>query len=309
MLNIERCRRGNLDCRSLNDDQLISPLGVARYGGHSENFGDEDSDWNEINDGGFSSVILSSLKQTGKTPAESCVSLDKVLSKYGGANNSNPEIEKAQYKIWDDLKAKYSKQKKCDACTADTWATAVGKEDLNLPPDDSGKPRSLSAFSQDSYGKALYELLYPKKCSQPENLIEFGKNYAVKEYPQASTKSSYTDLISKVAEVLTAEPKHPIGIDFCSMEKYKVGDKCNELHSVVITGFRRYCVSSVKVSAKGSVVPSKDCPNGEAFDLKIQNSWGASWQKANNDGWIDAKALLDSTGYKEKSLTWIEDVK
>ncbi|VFS56335.1 Uncharacterised protein [Raoultella planticola] len=41
--------------------------------------------------------------------------------------------------------------------------------------------------------------------------------------------------------------------------------------------------------------------------LKVINSWGDSWQKEVNDGWVQAKPLLDSTHYAEYMMGWLSD--
>ena len=62
------------------------------------------------------------------------------------------------------------------------------------------------------------------------------------------------------------------------------------MHALVITGIRKMC------NIKGNCVQS----------LKLQNSWGIAWQKAHDDGWVDAKIFLDRTFYEPFSISWFQ---
>ena len=79
------------------------------------------------------------------------------------------------------------------------------------------------------------------------------------------------------------------------------GDECKSVHSVVISGYKKVCTKDSKPVCK------------DVF--KIHNSWGAEWQRMNNDGWVDADAFTQNTSkdnkgdkyrYPSASVIWLE---
>ncbi|MGG1928988.1 hypothetical protein ABFY58_23680 [Enterobacter soli] len=84
----------------------------------------------------------------------------------------------------------------------------------------------------------------------------------------------------------------PIALSGICMDKKMRGKSCNNAHAVVISGFKTLCDK-----------------NNHCLDvLKVVNSWGDAWQRENNDGWLEAKPLLDSTRYQTATLTWFTDL-
>jgi C1A family cysteine protease len=155
----------------------------------------------------------------------------------------------------------------------------------------------MSSFSKDSLDIALNSLLYPKKCS--DNLVEFDRSMKVKVYPEkdygldkVNQNKGYEAFVTKMKEVMGGEVPHPVIMGFCALDKPTKACQDGQ-HAVVLAGYREYCDDGKPKKCK--------------YEVKAGNSWGESWQKGHNDGWIDAKTLFDRTFYGEASMLWLED--
>ena len=81
-------------------------------------------------------------------------------------------------------------------------------------------------------------------------------------------------------------------ISFCAQ---KVAANCTGSHVAVVSGYKKMCKE-----------------NNQCVDmLKIHNSYGKTWQKANNNGWVVADDILSALigGSKNKidkaRMSWI----
>lgn len=299
LLDSEYCRVNNVsNCKELPLNKSVSSLGMSRYGNKKDAdvYIDERMKSMDLY-GGSSYMAVNAAIRIGGAPSEECISLDKVLSKIG----SSGEMEVAQERIWDKLKATYFDIKKtqCAECTSDVYSSANEiNDDLNLkePVDQS---KLLSSFSKDSLDSALNSLLYPKECS--DKLVPVDKKMKMVLFPDKASPlnakgkiDGFNSYMAKIKSVVGGKPAHPMVVNFCGIDNPPAKPGCaNGGHSVVIAGFREYC----------SDTSTKNCE----YELKVVNSWGESWQQSKNDGWIDARSLLDRTYYDKNSMFWLED--
>jgi len=113
--------------------------------------------------------------------------------------------------------------------------------------------------------------------------------------------TNYEGLLNKIKSKLIQE--FPVILSFCAREIYdaeeykadfyeKKYSYCSgEGHAVVVHGYKQIC----------------DSKNVCRDTLRIQNSWGQSWQDHNSNGWVDAQTLLDRTSYVRPQIAvWIE---
>ncbi|MFM6929618.1 MAG: hypothetical protein ACKOX6_14205 [Bdellovibrio sp.] len=297
LLTAENCRSQKTDCAHISEKDIFSPLDLAQFGGAIN--GDKASPYSyEIREGGnIGNVTQRIAMDLGYSVSEDCQSLDKVLSKIGGAK----EGAQIQAAVWKNLKAKYDGfKKKCPTCTADSYSTGgndqadelskfVKDQNLNIKKTNQ---EVLSAFAQDSYERFLYDLLTPAECRRTSRAAVFMNQGKVKVdfYPE-NGKGNYDEMMKNIKTVLGTG--RPLGLGNVCLAKVVTKDCTDESHAVVIAGYRKVCNQK------------NECRDS----LKVINSWGQSWQDKNNDGWLDAKALLDSTTYQNWSLSWFVDKK
>ncbi|MBD8081304.1 hypothetical protein [Chryseobacterium caseinilyticum] len=129
------------------------------------------------------------------------------------------------------------------------------------------------ALSKDSYDKFLYSLFFDG-CSM-EN---FPSGFSAVAFPLDQPNINPANVKEQVIKGL--KQGRPVLFPYLCISG-NTGDKCNEGHSLVISGYKKVCESDKNTNCK------------DVF--KLHNSWGAEWQKVNNDGWVDADALTKNT--------------
>nr|BFD61395.1 hypothetical protein BdHM001_00760 [Bdellovibrio sp. HM001] len=295
------------DCASMSDDQKVSPIDLARFSVNLSE--DKDSrdrySYEGLKEGGSAALALYNAKNTQHNARESCAPFDHLVAKTKDPNEAQ-KIELAMWKKFQDSYETYKKKsKECVACGLE-YATAKSqelKDQFNLK---TSNQEILQAFAQDTYNKFLDTLLVPEKCWEWRDAIELNGGWGLKTYPQVGEKSDYNQMLAMIKKNLAN--KRPMAFAFCTQEPLTVKSikECNEAknasgtitgfgHEVVIKGYRRVC----KVNAGKT---TKECYDA----VQVQNSWGQSWQNENDDGWVDAKQLLDRSFYEKQTLTWLE---
>lgn len=307
LIDEANCKYKNIsDCSNVPDQDKISPLDMSRFSRKLPSDSDQKDrfSYEGLQEGGSAAFALYNGAFEAKSIVrESCAPFDQVVSKISDAGKAR-EIEQA---MWEKFKNSYesyrNKKVECEQCALE-YATATAnemKQNFNLKVSNE---EILKAFAEDSYGKFLDKILIPESCWTPKNTTGLKGPWKMEVYPdQKSGKSNYAKTIAKIKEVL--QNKRPISFGFCTETPLKVksqdgcgkimksGVQTSEGHAVVIKGYRRVCNSK-----------------NQCYDaLQIQNSWGQSWQDANDDGWVDAKELLDRSFYEPLSLAWLEEKK
>ena len=147
----------------------------------------------------------------------------------------------------------------------------------------------------------LEKLAVSEKCDEDwQNQLSTGSGmdkprfWPENDYGEKHGKPTYKQTITQIKDVVVTK-KRPILLTFCAVMKpeFRSTKQCSDAgfgHALVIEGYRQMC------DRKGTCVDS----------LKVRNSWGDNWQKENNDGWVDAKTLVDATFYDQQPLTWLE---
>ncbi|MEK2688211.1 hypothetical protein [Bdellovibrio sp. GT3] len=296
LLTAENCRSMKTDCRTISEEQVFSPLGLAPLGRAAED-GDQKSTKSEDAavdpyGGNIANALEELVSGGGFAPSEQCLSLDKILSRIGGAE----EGVEVQLQIWSKLKDLYNKSKKipkdCDSCSNSFYTTAKteieGSLNLNLSEADL-----LKAFGKKTYAEFFDRVMISPACKNLTKSLglEFSSKREVKLFPETGKTGNYKQVLKTIKDVLTEG--RPLGLGNICLDAKPSKKACQNQHAAVVAGYRKVCD-----------------PKGECVDsVKVLNSWGKGWQKANSDGWVDAKTLLDRTFYAEATLTWIEDKK
>ncbi|WII73878.1 hypothetical protein QJS83_08305 [Bdellovibrio sp. 22V] len=304
-LQAEYCRVLRKDCSKLPDEELFSPLDIARIK-DSGNIKPEEarlrSSYAGLNteSGGdpHNAAIIAGLV-VQETANEACISLDKVLSKM----NSRGETIEAQAAMWERMKKhylNYQKNKKCADCLSDIYATAKSDIDENLSLTTSNE-EILKAFGEDSYEKFLDQLLGANKCRRATQLafMENADSLEYKFYPEdEKDPKKLKDAFSpdkfkgKIKEVLKTGRPLSLGA-LCVGAESAQNCKPQNSHAVVISGYRQICNQAGKCRES----------------LRVVNSWGKSWQDQNDGGWVDADTLISSIKVSPQVLGYFADKK
>ncbi|WP_413577924.1 hypothetical protein ACLVWU_05430 [Bdellovibrio sp. HCB290] len=294
MLQINNCRIKKQNCKDLPESELFSPLDVARFGKKADGDISYESSYRGISlDGSTAALAMEVVGlHVGSAATEACMSLDKVLEKLGGVTDY---AEQSQSDAFDKLKELYAKSqkidKKCETCLS-KFVDSVDQdicERFNVKND----PKVLlKAFSEDTFEKFLDQLVSPPECKRAKNRAFFeGKDsMELQSFPKTEKDKNYKSIVAKIKSVL--DQKLPVLIQgICVTEKKTKKCDSSNSHATVITGYSRMCDTA-----------------GNCYDaLKIQNSWGETWQKSKNGGWVAADELLQNTPFQTETLTWLQD--
>lgn len=295
VIDTVRCKATGIDCQKLPADKTASTLDLARFGISSEmdpsvHSAETIYGFNGIYEGGSPFNVLHRLLRTKSYASEQCAPFDQIVNK-STSHEQNLQLLNAS---WERLKKSYTKykdkEKVCPTCAADFASTAIDdiKQDFEIKASNT---QVLKAFAEESYEKFLDKLLVPEECHKPRKMLRFGSGLKAEYFPKENKTNYYNETLAVVKNVLKADL--PLTLGFCLDEPFSGMTKCQNAHAVVVTGYRKFC--------KG--------PNNCREALKIQNSWGQQWQKDNDDGWVDAKNILDRSSYNQGMVSWIQPEK
>ncbi|WII73880.1 hypothetical protein QJS83_08315 [Bdellovibrio sp. 22V] len=281
-----------MDCASVPDQEKVSPLDMARFSKNLPENADITDRYNYegLDIGGSEQMALYNAINSRYLVKESCAPFDQVANKVPDA----VEAQKLELAMWTKLensfKAYKKKVKECAGCGLE-YATAKADQFKKEYKLKASNEEILEAFAQDTYGNFLDRLLIPDDCLDLKNQFALQGDWDIETFPERNKKGTYDSMISKIKEVLGQ--KRPLALGFCAQEPLKVksNEACGEFgHALVIKGYRKVCNQK------------NQCRDV----LQVQNSWGESWQRANDDGWVDAKELLKRTFYASQSLSWLK---
>lgn len=289
VMQANNCRIQRQDCPNLSEADTFSPLDVARFGQKPDGENSYESSYKGIHDGGPAGFTLEvAALFVGSSASEACMSLDKILSKIGGAKYGTD----VQLAAFNRLKKLYAKSRGvnggCSTCYADFYSSAKSQidQDFNV---NKNQAEIARAFAEDTYDKALDALFSPKECARAKNRAYYeGKSSTEIDVFPKNGKTNYADSVAKIKETL--KKGYPLILQGICLED-KITPQCTNQHASVISGFRTVC----------------DKSNTCYDSVKVHNSWGQSWQDATGGGWVAAKELLDSTYYPSQMLTWLKD--
>lgn len=276
------------DCKNPPADSAISYMGMMAYTNQIP--GQENTlQPNQGNGRGMAEIIDDLSKSGNRLILDSCKPFDTLVNNF--SLNGKNGLEKRD-KFFNYLKKMYDVRKsKTEADIADCPECIA---EINK---DSGLNVNLvnlkKALSKETYDKFLYSLFF-EGCKM-EN---FPSGFRAASFPLDSMNVTPSEVKAQIIKGL--KQARPVLFPSLCVSQDK-GDECKSGHSVVISGYKKVCQS-------GSVTNCKDV-------LKLHNSWGSEWQRMNNDGWVDADALVQNTiksksssGYRidSGSVIWLD---
>ncbi|WP_413560525.1 hypothetical protein [Bdellovibrio sp. HCB209] len=314
VMQAANCRVQKQDCKKLTEQEMFSPLDVARFGQKEDGEKDYESSYRGIAEGGPGGYTLERASVfVGSAASEACMSLDKILSKLDGAQAYATD---AQLAAFNRLRKLYEKSKgidkNCPSCLADFYATAKTEIDKDFTT-NKDQAAVLKAFSEETYDKFFDRLITPKECARAKNRVYYeGKDSTeIAIFPKEKKDLSQKAVMNKLKSLFKQQTPALLEGICLDAKMPKSIKNCDASHALALTGYARLCDSG-----------------GNCYDaLKVQSSWGKSWQKAISkdisegirktmgknddddigDGWIAADDLFKHTVMQKGMLTWLQD--
>ena len=249
------------DCANPPADLSISPFGMLIY--TNNNFYEEEAFQPLQEKTRSMHDILMDISKNPSFILSSCKPPSNLVNNFSLKGKEGLENRD---NFFDYLKKIYKDKNSIDLNIGDCLneieqVTGIKKELINLK----------KAFIQDSFDKFLYTLFFDG-CK----LEGFADGFRPNSYPNDKTNATTADIKNRIIEGLK-KGKPVLLPSLCMVADSS--NKCKEGHSVVVSGYKK-------------VYKNKN----ELKNLfKVHNSWGINWQKSNNNGWVDADVLVNST--------------
>ncbi|MFS4459479.1 hypothetical protein [Bdellovibrio sp. HCB2-146] len=290
VLQYQICKINKIDnCAGVSRDLEISPLSTLAWTHTDKGAGVHETrnhqNLNFYANAGGATDALSNSSKSFTFISDACFPIDQLANSFG--DNADDRIRNVVEKIEKEYMRAKTESGYCEDCLKGA-ALEMG---ITTSLEDLRSKVSASKEQDDTPAEFLYRLML-KGCTKGQISLRPSKTPKFNMFPPS--KDSYTGLINKIKEVLSS--KNPLTFDGVCLQ-YE-GKKCVKGHSVVISGYRKVCKQN------------SDCKTECREVLKVQNSWGADWQKQNDDGWVDAKSLLsyvtDNPDLMQNSLAWYQ---
>lgn len=277
LLENYRCHELNLDCSDPND--FLSTFDVTSH-----------REVRSLVEGGNPTRILSNIERSnGKIAKEECVKFSTLVYQMANSQNQITTNEKKGWSFlirkWNEYKGiddsgKTTKSNDCTSCLADTIKATL----VNIKtPAEQIRNAFTDAKSVDEF---LYKAILPAECLQDDKMANIPK-FVTRTYPSGKENFSEEGMSKKIESLLISNI--PVQISLCALP----GNPCpiDSGHATTLVGIKEVCKNN-------------DCKKV----VKVHNSYGESWQRHNNDGWVDLNTLIESAHIfgENNSLTWIE---
>lgn len=275
LLENYRCRELMLDCH--NKAELLSTLDVSSY---DLNLIPTTS--RNLVSGGIAKRVLHSINvRDASIASDKCV----TYSSFNQASGMFGDPTMSQKKGWDLLTKKWNEfnrnqEKKVSSCIT-CMVDEIKKKLKNL--------KTSSAQLEDAFvtsissAEFLFKAIIPEECLQDSKTLSI-PSYEILTYPTSENESGPKFLAKKIETLLLNNIPLEISIRLPSDSEFGI-------HSVVLTGIKKLCSSK----------------SGNCIRLvKVQNSWGETWQKSNNNGWVDLYSLTTAATPLTNNITWLQ---
>jgi hypothetical protein len=297
LMEKDSCRIRKIICSNLTADQRISLLYLMRFNHAIESESDRAirENYDKINVGapGSAAVIMANfVASSNRAVKESCAPFDAFVSK----DKTVDEQVKTELDMWEHLKNVYLKSKdgseKCLLCLATATATELHEKYKSKVTN----AEVLAAFGEKTYEEFLARVLVPEECMSPTKQLLWRPSGAFRKWPANQSEMKIETAFEKIQTNL--KKGQIMGLQEICLDKQYTNGSCKSKHHVVVNGFcPKMCDKNNPTNCKKNAV-------------KIQNSWGQTWQDENHDGWVEGETLLKRTDFKnaeKATLFWIED--
>lgn len=305
LLDVETCRGMKINCASMPDERRASVLDLSRMAGDRQGI-DDPTDWDSYPKrlspagmkNGFGMDVVQNALLAPNYLSEACLSIESRL--VGGRKSTATAAD--EIRMWKELKLFYSDNFMRDECGASCQQRIAGF--IQTFALRTSVAEVVLALSRPTYEEFLFAALTPKSCQRisSRSWSTYGWQRRFRIWPMEGEKINEArkgfDAGLGVVKSALAQGQ-PVMLDkLCMLPR--VNAECTTRkpdgtifsggHSLVITGWRKFCSRS------------GNCSDG----FRIQNSWGEAWQTKHKDVWFDARDLLDRTQYQHASLVWFD---
>lgn len=268
LLEHHRCKELNLSCQ--NSEDQLSVLDVTSY-----------EEKNRLHEAGDTYAILNNVKGSLKIARETCVPYSNIVYQTEEKGGWNLLIEK-----WKESRGliKGSGNRDCVSCLADSIKSSLGN--IQTPKD-----QLVSAFNQArSMEEFLYQSLIPRHCLE-ESRMAIIPPFVARSFPTSQRTPPTVESVMEKAESLL-QAGLPVEMAICP-NMFASGECVPDSgHSITLFGIKEVCNRSGHCKTM----------------VKVRNSYGESWQRQHDNGWIELEALAKSSVALTQfnNLSWIE---
>jgi len=272
LLETFRCRELGLDCSK--PEEALSTFDVTSY---------LKPKVQGLDEGGRASLVLENYKKT-KSPIarEQCIPFSTLVKQEGSANVREKKGMNYLTAKWNEYKG--SNNKKPNDCIT----CLVNDIRKNLSNLGTSNEELAAAFANATLlEEFLYMAVLPKECLEESKTAKI-PDFEVNSFPKKITDATPEAIQKKIESLLLSNT--PVEIGICADSGYTPNCAGGEGHSIALYGIKESCSSS-------------ECKTV----VKVKNSYGESWQKKNNNGWVDLAELVKSSLSVGdfKNVTWI----
>lgn len=272
LLETYRCRELGLDCSK--PEEVLSTFDVTSY---------LKPKMQGLDEGGRASLVLENFKKSGAPIArEQCIPFSTLVKQEGSVNVREKKGMNYLTAKWNEYKG-ISNKKPNDCITC-----LVNDIRKNLSNLGTSNEELAAAFQNATQlEEFLYMAVLPKECLEESKTAKI-PDFEVNSFPKKITDATPEAIQKKIESLLLSNT--PVEIGICADSRYTPNCAGGEGHSIALYGIKESCSAS-------------ECRTV----VKVKNSYGESWQKKTNDGWVDlAEIVKSSLSVGDfKNVTWI----
>ncbi|MFZ3228967.1 MAG: hypothetical protein WA160_02090 [Pseudobdellovibrio sp.] len=277
------CRTNNIEnCKGITQDQQVSSMGMMAWARkNADNAPDTlATSFTNINlDGVFAAKAIINSSSAFKFKPESCFPIDRIQNKFG-----NSLAMESYLTMLKDLFARNKSQTEaCESCMIKSIQDGLG---IEVSSNEFKK-----ALERKTFEEFLFRIIFKDNCEYKP----YNPKPNVRAFPVAGETAPKSAMIEKSKEILMTDK--PILLNAVCEARNKETNECIGNHHIVITGYSKICKTAT----------SKD--NECKRIIKIEAALCSDWQKAHDDGWVDAESLADNMSEDPMSLgamIWLE---
>lgn len=233
-------------------------------------------------DGGYSGAIMDVLRlkpveDRFRFVTEECLPFSKLLYSFEESYSpSQHQGFKLMREVFDNVLSK-----DCVDCTLESsQMLKTSLPEISIEESQLNsilmklKQKQITSYDQELrlFRSFVDEVLTNNKCFAKERTVKV-PNFKHNPYSRRTINSLNT-FNNKIVSLV--DQNQIVELAVCLDRKFDQGQlKCAAGHGIIVNGYRNRC----------------DFSGNCRYELKITNSWGVSWQKKNNDGWVDSKTL------------------
>ena len=286
------CLRKKMVCSGIDPATIPSILSFAAIGGEALDAADENSPVElkpnnplYIDRAMDPYYILKKAGRAKKVYAASCYAFDRFVARFDKGSPREKAIASGATFI--KLQTSYTKLREMESRGVCTECLNAIVNELKADFDifDSISDIQEALKKDETFQQFLHRLL----LGSCKTTIPFSPKIYVQwpENKSATGAPSYDEAVEQIKKVL--DTGTALGMNLCT-DKIPQGNLSDCAgHALVVSGFRKSCKTVAACTLSADDPQLKELCRDM---IQIHNPWGADWQSMNNDGWVDARTLI-----------------